>query len=683
MLIRAHAVPMLASGLSPMQERLLRSEKLVRLVSAPTGSGKSYAFMRAVLDEEARVLFIVPTKRLLQNLIEDARGQAREKLGERGWAERQIEAWIEERILEWSGNQVGAAREGLPAVRVRQLLNVGAPSDAGVVFAIPEVVVSMISGVRVRGAGAINPFFYLRAFDHLVFDEFHTIDDRSFGLAALFALLAVEERQGKVSFLSATPIDVTKVLERLGVGSGDIEQISEEVVTGHPPDHRPIHGDVTLGWSESSIVEALSCNLETVQASISEGGTVIVIYDSLQRLKVEEPAIRAMLSGIGVRDENVLSINSIDDSRRKPGEPRRGRPYTDPREYAVLLCTSSVEVGVTFHSTLMVMDPGHRLASFVQRVGRVSRGMRNGRVIVSIPEGRRNRHAWTRNIAAMIERSDAIDVRTFTAEILRDARRRLEPTRRETKTGPTAEGSAVPFFGRASWRGAFWAALFVVAVQRTRMGVQRGARNRLHGLSPGIVEFVNAKITEILSVREVNDCLPLRAQPHKAWVDALFRMALAYRDIGATIEVVDPNGDRRTVQESFLRRTTDVLDRFVEEYEDGARVVRLLRCGLDEEIRLGRQGRGAGRLSLHIRSPVDEGSFSVSIRESDRGTERLNTRLVREWRHRFDRFIPVQGEGSDDPRRRVVAAATALVERLGAPPLEEDYDDHGEVGAPA
>ena len=71
-----------------MQERLLRSEKHVRLVSAPTGAGKSYAFMRAVLDEGAHVLFIVPTKRLLQNLIEDAREQAQDRLGERGSGRR-------------------------------------------------------------------------------------------------------------------------------------------------------------------------------------------------------------------------------------------------------------------------------------------------------------------------------------------------------------------------------------------------------------------------------------------------------------------------------------------------------------------------------------------------------------------------------------------------------------------
>src|SRR5262245_21764910 len=43
--------------------------KKVRVFSAPTGSGKSYAFQRAIVENpETRVLFIVPTRRLVQNL---------------------------------------------------------------------------------------------------------------------------------------------------------------------------------------------------------------------------------------------------------------------------------------------------------------------------------------------------------------------------------------------------------------------------------------------------------------------------------------------------------------------------------------------------------------------------------------------------------------------------------------
>ena len=297
-----------------MQERLLRSNRFVRLVSAPTGSGKSYAFMRAVLEEEAQVLFIVPTKRLLQNLFEDAREQAHAHLRGRGWNSVQSSAWIGERIVEWSGNQAGDGRESLAATRVRQMLAGAAHSGGRVIFAIPEVVVRLISGVRISGASAINPFFYVRRFDHIVFDEFHTIDDRSFGLASLMSLLAVTERQGRVSLLSATPIDVTGILERAGVSPDDVDRISEEIVDGHPHGHRPIHGNVSISLHPGSLPDLIGLNIEAVRASIGDRRTVIVIYDSLRCLQRDEPKIRAILREGGIGDERVLAINSIDDS---------------------------------------------------------------------------------------------------------------------------------------------------------------------------------------------------------------------------------------------------------------------------------------------------------------------------------------------------------------------------------
>ena len=661
-----------------MQERLLRSEKYVRLVSAPTGSGKSYAFMRAVIDEDAHVLFIVPTKRLLQNLIEDARDQASEHFRRRGWEKDRIDAWIGERIIEWSGNQTSDGRASLVATRVRQFLDGGVHSGGRVIFAIPEVVVKMISGIRITGATAVNPFLYLRRFDHVVFDEFHTIDDRSFGLACLLSLLAVSERQGRVSLLSATPIDITKVLERVGVGPDDVEKIAEKVVDGHAPGHRPIHGNVAISLRECSLPESVALSIDGVRASIAGGRTVIVIYDSLERLKRDDPAIRKTLVDAGIPSANILAINSIDDSERNPGEPRRGRRYDDPRDYDVLLCTSSVEIGVTFRSTLMFTEPGHGLASLVQRVGRVSRGADDGRVIVSLSDQRRRREAWTRRIADVVEHHDELDVQTFIGEILRDVRRRLEPTRKEAATDPEAVAAPVPFFRRASWRGAFWAALFVVAVRRTKMNVQKEAQARLREIAPGVVKFVEAKIGEILSVDVVNDNLRRQSQPHKRWVDALLTSALAYRDIGVAFVVVDPNGTRHTVSESFLRRATDILNRHIAADEDGERVVHLMSRTLDEEIRAFPGKQDAQRMILYVPSPIDEGSFSLSIREREKGTEQLNARLIEEWRHRFGRLIPAPGEKVRDPRKKVMAAATALVEKLGRPPLDEDYEDSAE-----
>lgn len=676
MMIRSHSVPILASGLSAMQERLLRSEKFVRLMSAPTGSGKSYAFMRAVLDEDKHVLFIAPTKRLLQNLIEDARDQAREQLRKQGWEDGRSRAWANEQIIEWSGNQTPDGAESLTATRVRQFLSGGMLSAGRIIFAIPEVVVQMISGIRMVGASSVNPFLYLRYFDHIVFDEFHTIDDRSFGLACLFSLLAVTERQGKVSLLSATPIDVTTVLERAGVAPDDIEKINEKIVDGHPPGHRPIHGNVTVSLREYALPESIRLSLDKVCRTVAGGRAVIVIYDSLKDLKQEEPAVRTLLHRIGIPDEKILTMSSIDDSEQKPGDPRRGRRYADPRGYDVLLCTSLVEVGVNFRSTLMFMAPGHGLASFVQRVGRVSRGAENGQVIVSLPEQRRRRDAWTRRVAGVVEGDDEMNVEAFTAQILRDVQRRMEPTRKETEHA--TEDGATMFYRRVSWRGAFWAALFIVAIRQTKMKIQKGARERLRQISSPVVRFVEAKIGEVQSVEIVNDNLPRQSQPHKRWVDALLTSALVYRDIGATITVVDPNGTRHSAREAFLHRATDLFSRHIVSEEDGERVIHLRSRTLNEEIRDFSGKQDVQRMTLYVRSPIGDGNFSLPILEREKKSEQLNTRLVEEWQHRFAKFIPAPGEYVQDPRKKVMGAATALVEKLGRPPLEEDYEDSGE-----
>ena len=475
------------------------------------------------------------------------------------------------------------------------------------------------------------------------------------------------------------PIDITKVLERVGVRPEDTETIAEEVVDGHAPEHRPIHGNVSILLRECSLAESITLDMSAVRASIGHGRTVIVIYDSLERLKREETAVRKTLIDAGVPGAEILTINSIDDSERKPGEPRRGQRYADPRDYDVLLCTSSVEIGVTFRSTLMFTEPGHGLASFVQRVGRVSRGADDGQVIVSLSDRRRSREAWTRRIANVIECDDAVDVQTFIGDILRDVRRRLEPTRKEVATDSMAFGAAVPFYRRASWRGAFWAALFVAAIRRTKMTVQKEARARLHEIAPGVVKFVDVKIGQILSVDVVNDNLRRQSQPHKRWVNALLASALTYRDIGAAIMVVDPNGTRHTVSESFLRRATDILNRHIAVEEDGERVVHLL----SRDSGPGNQSvsRQTGCAAADAVCPVTDRRRQFLAFDPRNGTREPNSFTYVWWRNggidSVGSFLHPE-RPCGDPRKKVMGAATALVEKLGRPPLDEDYEDSTE-----
>ncbi len=65
--VSRHCVTQMENGLSPLQQALVEEPKRVRIVDAPTGAGKTYALQKALLHDK-RILFIVPTRRLAQNI---------------------------------------------------------------------------------------------------------------------------------------------------------------------------------------------------------------------------------------------------------------------------------------------------------------------------------------------------------------------------------------------------------------------------------------------------------------------------------------------------------------------------------------------------------------------------------------------------------------------------------------
>jgi len=103
-----------------------------------------------------------------------------------------------------------------------------------------------------KGQAAAGIFEVLDFFDHIVFDEFHSIEARGFGLAALCARLVTAENpdgsrfgRAKVSFLSATPLDIRPVLEKIGTPAAVIAQLREVLVD----EGRAVHGDVALSFT--------------------------------------------------------------------------------------------------------------------------------------------------------------------------------------------------------------------------------------------------------------------------------------------------------------------------------------------------------------------------------------------------------------------------------------------------
>src|SRR5262249_26027101 len=153
-----------------------------------TGAGKSYAFQRAV-NNGKRVLFVVPTRRLAQNLA-------------RGLIEAQTENGIDaetaaSRVALWSSDERQRLKSKDPTLdigrlRIRGLRGLEARRSGDIIIATPGSVVWLLlrpsfAGIGQAPVGMQDP---IREFDHIVFDEFHSIDARGFGLAAAICKIA-------------------------------------------------------------------------------------------------------------------------------------------------------------------------------------------------------------------------------------------------------------------------------------------------------------------------------------------------------------------------------------------------------------------------------------------------------------------------------------------------------------
>lgn len=566
--VTRHCVPSGPEGLSPLQERILRDPSPVRIFSAPTGAGKSYAFQRAVVQYGKRVLFVVPTRRLAQNLarslIEDPSQSGDEAI---------------RRVVVWTSDERARHPEmNAGRLRFRQIRGLDLPDGGCMIIATPESVVWMLlrPGFRPRGAPAID-LSDLARFDHVVFDEFHTIGAQGLGLAAAITQIAARAcGSARVTFLSATPIDVGTPLAASGVPVECIRTASEQVVTGDDAatgDARAVHGDVDYRFVEGeTMLGTLRANERAVRTCLDGGRQVVVVFDSLRDLNREKQDLAEWCEEMGVLRSERLALNSIDDSTSAAagddGLFDIGR-QRDPMSYRVLLATSLVEMGVTFRAGLMVMDPGHDAASFMQRSGRVARGDQPGEVIVRITARSVDRTPWLRTLMNELpDDGSSIEIDPFTKIVLASDRRKFDCGGSDLTDDPPGTFRSMP--QRAVWCAAvFWAAL------EKADHLHLGQRRALRSFSPGKAKYVLARLGEI-------DESGLESAAR--WSKSFLREALCFRIILPRIKFADVTGNRRSIPWNMYASHVDLRNAPFVMRDNGDVELRLDRR-LDEVVR--------------------------------------------------------------------------------------------------
>lgn len=550
--IARHCVAKGDDELSPLQRALLDNARRIRIAEAPTGAGKSYAFQRALRDRGQRVLFIVPTRRLAQNL---ASGLVQDLIAS-GWDERRAS----DVVALWSSDQTADLKaQGIVHInglRLRQMqaLKLGS-RDGEMIVAVPEVVSALLVRRRVEtGLAGEGVFDLLASFDHVVFDEFHTIEARGFGLAALFArLVTVEHESGsgygraKLSFLSATPLDLLPTLERVGVATDQVAVLREELVD----DGRSLHGDVVLSLRDApSLRELIQEHIEDIRAEIDADRQVVVIYDALAALEKDLPVLARWLPEGGIDPTRVLVVNSVRDSIAQ-GLHEAGFAIgrkCDPLTYDLILATASVEMGVTFrNANLMLMEPGSEPMNFLQRYGRTARRGADGRVIVRLDSARIGRDPWRRSLREWVQAHAGQRLS------IEDLTRVLSQAAVSASPRVMAAGAFGQLSGQAAWcAGLYWNLLMDHASNRGHRGEHLFQHRPSSAKGLYLLERAVKRLADDPSLA-----------PHvEPWLRLFRAQALDLRTIERKVRVINERGEAFDYPEVWLKRETSVFERF-------------------------------------------------------------------------------------------------------------------------
>lgn len=368
--------------LSPMQHRLLTDPAPIRICGAPTGSGKTYAFIQDIRLRHDWVLFIVPTQALAANIRKAAQD---ETITAFVWDSGQHDRLIEEGRLVW-------------AERINQVRQVS--QQGGLIITTPETLGQIFLGVSYRHQRPEMDVALLLSAAHIVFDEVHLLTERALGFVHAWMTLIAGQRllhydKAKLTLLSATHSDLVTRLVGSEIPDDLVSRFDETVsaVPADSPSHelRVLHGPVTIRVDAETVPELIRDHLADL---IGRHYRILVIFDSLRQYSQQAVAIERWAQEAGLTPNQVFVVT---------GQERQAGEALDAVHFAVgvhpsphhrlIMGTSALEVGITYPDvTAAILDPGLTPAALIQRIGRVARGDVAGEILVATPIHTRPSH---------------------------------------------------------------------------------------------------------------------------------------------------------------------------------------------------------------------------------------------------------------------------------------------------
>jgi CRISPR-associated endonuclease/helicase Cas3 len=350
------------------------------IITAPTGTGKSYAFPFPVLNakkqpadidseyEKVRGLIVLPTNALISELT----ASFRKTYEDQGLTVNQLTG------PELDKHQVKGHD------RWKKAIEIAVQSD--LVITNPDLINYAMHGGYHQWAGhnktgATRFSAFLDKFNYIIFDEYHLYDEAQIAniltLARLREFFLPNYKVGKESihgvrflFVSATPEEgLKKIFESEGY---EYEEIVESIVS-EGEQARAIHGSLEVEFTDCKDIKALIRLKIPELREILKTRRVLLILDKLRDVQEIAEELRSIFQNYTIY-QSTGYVSKLEDHNEKISAAH------------LIIATNKAEVGVNYDVEYCIMQPGRYFQNFVQRFGRISRGDLDGKVVIGIDQ---------------------------------------------------------------------------------------------------------------------------------------------------------------------------------------------------------------------------------------------------------------------------------------------------------
>ncbi len=345
------------------------------IITAPTGTGKSYAFPFPVLNskrgskdidepDDIKGLIVLPTNALISELS----------------------ASFQKTYPQLLINQITGPALDIYEVagyaRWKKAIEIAENSD--LVITNPDIInYAMHGGYHQwswnNNTGETRFSRFLDVFNYLIFDEYHLYDEAQ--IANILTLIKLRQfflpnsaaKKGseggiRFFFVSATPEEGLKsILESEGY---EYEEIIEEIVEEKEA-ARPIHGTLDVEFVDAKhIKEVIRARIPEMKAVIPEQ-KILLILDKLRDVQELEQELKPLFPTYTIYASTGY-VSKVENHQEKI------------KAAHIIIATNKAEVGVNYDVTYCIMQPGKYFQNFVQRFGRVSRGDMAGKIVIYV-----------------------------------------------------------------------------------------------------------------------------------------------------------------------------------------------------------------------------------------------------------------------------------------------------------